>query len=80
MVGAGLVSASHIAGDSWLSLVGGRDIVRHGLPSQDAVVARARTRLDQVEERLGSPGLARRTRSEAAGVVMVVGRIAVTIE
>ena len=39
LAAAGLAAASPIAGDSWLALVGGREIVRHGLPSHDTLSA-----------------------------------------
>jgi hypothetical protein len=79
MVGAGLVSASHIAGDSWLSLVGGREIVRHGLPSQDTLssLGQGRTWID--EEWLSQLVFYGAYTVGGLGAVMVVGRIAVTI-
>ena len=79
MVGAGLVSASHIAGDSWLSLVGGREIVQHGLPSQDTLSSLGHGRAWTDEEWLSQLVFYAAYTVGGLGAVMVVGRIAVTI-
>ena len=78
MVGAGLVSASHIAGDSWLSLVGGREIVRHGLPSHDTLSSLGRGRAWIDEEWLSQVVFYAAYSIGGLGAVMFVGRIAVT--
>lgn len=78
LVAAGLAAASPIAGDSWLALVGGREIVRHGLPSHDTLssLGHGRQWIDQAW--LGQLVLYAAYSIGGLGAVTVIGRIAVT--
>jgi hypothetical protein len=75
---AGLAILSPVAADTWLALVGGREIVQHGLPAHDALssLAHGRDWIDQAW--LGQLAFYGAYAVGGLGAVEVAGRVATT--
>ena len=79
LIGGGIAAASPMAGDSWLALVGGREIVQHGLPAHDTLssLAAGREWVDQAW--LGQLLFYAAYSLGGLGAVTFAGRLAVSI-